>query len=114
MYSKPLDLSPEALCLGPLGLARGKCLGRTGRELLVAPLAQLPRAEAKLGGDIRQWLAALKEVLDGLRLDLTGKPPSGPSLGRSILLAYSGSLHSPQLRRGKSSLDNARKGGWSS
>src|ERR671929_233835 len=84
------------------GIARGQCFGRTGRELFVAPLAQLPRAEVKLGGDVRQRLAALEEMLNGLRLELTGKPPSGPSLGHSVLLGCSGSLQNPPLHRGKS------------
>src|ERR671929_134245 len=84
------------------GIARGQCFGRTGRELFIAPLAQLPRAEAKLGGDIRQRLAAVEEMLNGLRLELTSKPSPGPLLRHAILLGSSGSLQNPPLPRGKS------------
>ena len=46
---KPLDLTPEPLGLGLFGFAGSECLSGAGCELLVAPLAELPRADTQSG-----------------------------------------------------------------
>src|SRR4051794_22824934 len=83
---EPLDLTLEPLRLGLLGLALGQRLRGPGRQVLVAPAAQLPRADAELGRGLGQALAAIEEPLDRLRLELGGEPPSLPPLRHVVLL----------------------------
>src|SRR4051794_12091195 len=99
---EPLVLALQPLQLGLLGLARGQRLRRAGRQVLVAPAAQLPGAQAELGRDLAQPLAAVQQPLDRLRLELGREPPPGPPLRHPALLRCSGSLANPPLLRGRS------------
>jgi hypothetical protein len=64
----------------------GQRLRRTGHQVLVAPQAQLPRAQPQLGHDLGQALAALKQPLDRLGLELGRKSSPGPLLRHPVLL----------------------------
>src|SRR3954454_6797505 len=99
---EPLHLAPQPLGLGLLGLAGGQRLRRAGRQVLVAPSAQLPGAPAELGRDLAQPLAAVQQTPDRLRLELGGEPPPLLPLRHPTLLRCSGSLANPPLRRGRS------------
>src|SRR4051812_21802990 len=55
---QPLVLAPQPGELGRLGLLPGQRLRRAGRQVLVAPPAQLPRADAELRRHLRERLAA--------------------------------------------------------
>src|SRR5215218_1291281 len=98
---EPLDLAPEPLGLGLLGFAGGERLSRARGQLLIAPLAQLPRADIQFSGDIGQRPATLDQALNRLDLILTRKPPPGSFVCHLALLGCSGSLQSPPLRGGK-------------
>ena len=92
----------QPLRLRLLGLAGGQRLRRAGRQVLVAPPAQLAGAHAELGRDLAQPLAALQQPLDRLRLELGGEPPPVSPLRHPALLGCSGSLANPPLLRGRS------------
>ena len=83
---KPLDLAPETLGLGLLGFSGRQRLSRASRKLLVAPLAQLPRADVKFSGDVRQRPATLDQALNRLGLVRAGEPSPWSSLCHSALL----------------------------
>src|SRR3954467_7632254 len=95
---EPLDLTPEAQHLGLLGFAGSERLSRARRELLVAPLAQLPRADIQFSGDVRHRPAALDQALNRLGLILARKPSPRSSVCHFSLLGCSGSLQNPPLR----------------
>src|SRR4051794_41453348 len=95
---EPFDLTPEPLGLGLLGFASGQRLGRASSPLVMAPLAQLPRADIQFSGDIGQRPATLDQALNRLGLILTRKPPPGSSVCHFALLGCSGSLQNPPLR----------------
>src|SRR5205085_9899715 len=99
---QPLDLALEPLGLGLLRLAGSQRLRRAGRQVLVAPPAQLAGAQPQLGRDLAQPLAAVQQPLDRLGLELGGEPPPGPLLRHPALLRCSGSLANPPLIRGRS------------
>src|SRR4051794_20609065 len=102
---EPLVLALEPLQLGLLGLALGQRLRRARRQVLVPPAAQLPGAQAQLGRDLAQPLAAVQQPLDRLGLELGREPPPGSLLHHPALLRCSGSLASPPLLRGRSICD---------
>src|SRR3954462_1517445 len=73
----------------------GQCLGRAGRQVLGAPLAELPGANVKLRRYLRQPLAAVQQPLHCLRLELPREAPSGSPLRHPPLLGCLGSLANP-------------------
>src|SRR4051794_1456562 len=105
---EPLVLALQPLQLGLLGLAGGQRLRRAGRQVLVAPPAQLPGAQAELRRDLAQPLAAVQQAPDRLGLELGGEPPPLLPLRHPTLLRCSGSLANPPLLRGRSSLCTGR------
>src|SRR3954462_11081570 len=101
---EPPVLALEPLQLGLLGLARGQRLRRAGRQVLVAPPAQLAGAQPQLGRDLAQPLAAVQQAPDRLGPELGGEPPPLLPLPHPALLGCSGSLANPPLLRGQSTL----------
>src|SRR3954447_11793006 len=87
-------------------LAHGQCLGRAGRQVLGAPLAELPGTNAKLRRHLRQPLVAVQQPLHRLRLELPREAPSGSPLRHPSLLGRLGSLANPPVPGGKSSLSS--------
>src|SRR5829696_2936683 len=109
---EPLHLALEAQHLGFIRLLLGERLSRASGQLLIAPLAQLARADIQFSGDIGQRPATLDQALNRLGLILTGKPSPGSSVCPSALLGCSGSFQNPPLRRGKPTakeLENAHE-----
>src|SRR4051812_39893078 len=98
---EPLHLALEAQHLGFIRLLLGQRLSRASRKLLIAPLAQLARADIQLRSDVGEWQATLDQALNRLGLILAGEPPPGSLLCHSILLGCLGSLQNPPLHRGK-------------
>src|SRR3954470_13251968 len=94
----------SAIALPPPRGADGQCLGRAGRQVLSAPLAELPGANVKLRRYLRQPLAAVQQPLHCLRLDLPRDAPSGSPLRHPSLLGCLGSLANPPAPGGKSIL----------
>jgi hypothetical protein len=83
---EPLVLALEPLQLGLLGLAGGQRLRGPRRQVLVAPCAELPGAEAEFGRDLAQPLTALEQPLDRFRLELGREPAPGSLLRHPALL----------------------------
>src|SRR5215213_4408664 len=98
---EPLHLAPEAKHFGFIRFLLGQRLSRASRKLLIAPLAELARADIQLRRDVGEWQATLDQALNRLGLILAGKPPPGSRLCHSILLGCLGSLQNPPLHRGK-------------
>src|SRR3954471_17324086 len=96
---EPLHLALEAQHLGFIRFLLGQRLSRASRKLLIAPLAQLARADVQLRSDVGQRPPALKHTLNRLGLILAGEPPPGSLLCHSILLGCLGSLQNPPLHR---------------
>src|SRR5215213_9627181 len=101
---EPLHLALEAQHLGFIRFLLGQRLSRASRKLLIAPLAQLARADIQLRSDVGQRPPALHHTLNRLGLILAGEPPPGSFLCHSILLGCLGSLQNPPLHRGKPTL----------
>src|SRR5215218_849861 len=99
---EPLHLALQALRFRLLRLADGQCLGRAGRQVLGAPLAELPGADAELRRHLRQPLAAIQQPLHRLRLELPREAPSGSPRRHPSLLGCLGSLANPPAPGGKS------------
>src|SRR4051812_48365884 len=76
-----------------VGVGMGLC--RAGRQVLGAPLAELPGANVKLRRYLRQPLAAVQQPLHCLRLELPREAPSGSPLRHPSLLGCLGSLANP-------------------
>src|SRR4051794_23668875 len=98
---KPLHLALEAQHLGFIRLLLGQRLSRASGQLLIAPLAQLARADIQLRSDVSEWQATLDHTLNRLGLVLPRKSSPGPPICHTILLGCSGSLQNPPLRRRK-------------
>src|SRR3954453_19559121 len=81
-----LHLALQSLRFRLLRLAYGQGLDRAGRQVLGAPLAELPGANAKLRRHLRQPLAAVQQPLHRLRLELPREAPSGSPLRHPSLL----------------------------
>src|SRR4051794_40641502 len=79
---KPLHLALEAQHLGFIRLLLGQRLSRASGPLLIAPVAQLARADIQLRGDVGEWQATLDHTLNRLGLVLPRKSsvPSGTML----------------------------------
>src|SRR6476619_989103 len=107
---EPLHLALQSLRFRLLRLADGQCLGRAGRQVLGAPLAELPGANAKLRRHLRQPLAAVQQPLHRLRLELPREAPSGSPLRHPSLPGCLGSLANPPAPGGKSSGSSGRAG----
>jgi hypothetical protein len=73
---KPLDLAPEPLGLGLFGFAGSEHLSGAGCELLVAPLAEMPRAHIQFSG-------AAAMSASGLPLSIR-RSRSDPKVGRAL------------------------------
>src|SRR4051812_15096424 len=101
LFFEPLHLALEAQHLGFIRFLLGQRLSRASGQLLIAPLAQLARADIQLRRDVGEWQATLDQALNRLGLILAGKPPPGSRLCHSILLGCLGSLQNPPLHRGK-------------
>src|SRR3954468_23207867 len=71
---EPLHLALEAQHLGFIRFLLGQRLSRASRELLIAPLTQLPRAHIQLRSDVGEQPTALNHTLNRLGLILAGKP----------------------------------------
>src|SRR4051794_32951211 len=99
---KPLHFALQSLRFRLLRLADGQCLGRAGRQVLGAPLAELPGANAKLPRYLRQPLTAVQQPLHCLPLELPREAPSGSPLRHPSLLGCLGSLANPPAPGGKS------------
>src|SRR3954468_9526158 len=97
-----LHLALQSLRFRLLRLADGQCLGRAGRQVLGAPLAELPGANAKLRRHLRQPLVAVQQPLHRLRLELPREAPSGSPLRHPSLLGCLGSLANPPAPGAKS------------
>src|SRR5215213_463756 len=98
---EPLHLALEAQHLGFIRFLLDQRLGRASCELLIAPLAQLARADIQLRRDVGERPATLDHTLNRLGLILARKAPSGPPFCHTILLGCSGSLQNPPRHRGK-------------
>src|SRR4051794_29692546 len=99
---EPLHLALQSLRFRLVRLAHGQCLGRAGRQVLGAPLAELPGTNAKLRRHLRQPLVAVQQPLHRLRLELPREAPSGSPLRHPSLLGRLGSLANPPVPGGKS------------
>src|SRR5687767_13703928 len=97
---EPLHLALEAQHLGFIRLL-GQGLGRARRKLLIAPLAELARADIQLRRNVSQRPPALHHTLNRLGLVLARKPSPRSFVCHSILLGCLGSLQNPPLHRGK-------------
>src|SRR3954451_9449231 len=96
---QPFVLASEALHLRLLGLALGQSLGRSSRQVLSAPRAELAGAQPEFCCHL--WQAALvQHALDRLRLELCRKPAPSSPLCHTILLECLGSLANPPLPGG--------------
>src|SRR3954453_6639976 len=100
---EPLHLAAEAEHLRFIRFLLGQRLSGARRKLLIAPLAQLARADIQLRSDVGEWPTALNHTLNRLCLILAGEPPPGSFLGHSILLGGLGSVQNPPRHRGKPS-----------
>src|SRR5687768_1703972 len=98
---EPLHLALEAQHLGFIRLLLGQGLGRARRKLLIAPLAELARADIQLRRNVSQRPPALHHTLNRLGLVLARKPSPRSFVCHSILLGCLGSLQNPPLHRGK-------------
>src|SRR3954470_12720276 len=67
---EPLHLALEAQHLGFIRLLLGERLGRASGQLLIAPLAQLPRTDIQLRRDVSEWQATLDHTLNRMGLIL--------------------------------------------
>src|SRR4051812_568733 len=92
-----------------VGVGMGLC--RAGRQVLGAPLAELPGANVKLRRYLRQPLAAVQQPLHCLRLELPREAPSGSPRRHPSLLGCLGSLANPPAPGGKSTVRLPRFGG---